>query len=367
MEDIKNIEPLKLPELDASQVILDNSLCQLNKMAYSDGLHQYHLNWISPPTNSHYRAVLKLTLNESLFYLHFNQPMLSAMCQQWIDFEALCQLPEKLLDATLAAATAPMLEAFSKQTGYHMGFVSSRLIDNNTEHFAKDFDEHLVVHFAASVDHIKDTLFFSFSPSLLNHAIEIISQFNNYRSPTPGLIPVPCMFELARIELSMSEVADLSRGDILLLPLPQHNTFDNVTLRLPSSASFAAKVEQRNVTVLHELGETMSDQTDVQAKTNDLSDIPLSVSFDVAEQSITLSELQQMRPGYTFMLDCDMKNLLKMRINGKLMGVCELVQVGDRVGARIIKVDEQDAASLEQTESQVVEEDTAFDSAVEAG
>jgi type III secretion protein Q len=70
----------------------------------------------------------------------------------------------------------------------------------------------------------------------------------------------------------------------------------------------------------------------------DLADLELSVVFELGEKRLTLAELEQLRPGMTFDLGKGLAEPVTIRVNGTAVGTGEPVQVGDRVGVRIVKL-----------------------------
>jgi len=69
--------------------------------------------------------------------------------------------------------------------------------------------------------------------------------------------------------------------------------------------------------------------------------IPLRVTFDAGECTMTLAELQRLQPGEVVNLDVPAENgMLRIRVNGKQIGAGELVDVDGRVGVRILRLGE---------------------------
>ena len=71
-----------------------------------------------------------------------------------------------------------------------------------------------------------------------------------------------------------------------------------------------------------------------------MDDIPVRLVFEVGETTLPLGELQSLQPGYTFELPASVAEPVRIRANGKIVGSGELVQVGDRVGVRVLSLGE---------------------------
>lgn len=84
-----------------------------------------------------------------------------------------------------------------------------------------------------------------------------------------------------------------------------------------------------------------TDQPAAEARTETstarpLDQVALDVTFEVGRLSLSVGELVELRPGYTFSLPVPIEgNNVNIRIQGQLMGRGQLVAVGDHLGIRI--------------------------------
>ena len=67
----------------------------------------------------------------------------------------------------------------------------------------------------------------------------------------------------------------------------------------------------------------------------DPQDLEVRISFDLGQLTLTLAELQNIRPGYSFELDLPADGRVRITCGAQLIGRGELVQIEDRLGVRV--------------------------------
>ena len=77
---------------------------------------------------------------------------------------------------------------------------------------------------------------------------------------------------------------------------------------------------------------------------NPLENIPVQLLFEAGKKQIALRELGSINPGYTFELDSAVERPITIRANGKIIGTGELVEIGDRIGVRILEFTKYDGS-----------------------
>lgn len=82
--------------------------------------------------------------------------------------------------------------------------------------------------------------------------------------------------------------------------------------------------------------EQMGDDLDAAGLKAPLGDLPVHVIFEVGEKQIPLKELRTVQAGFTFELSNPVERPVTIRANGRVVGTGELIQVGERVGVRVI-------------------------------
>ena len=85
-------------------------------------------------------------------------------------------------------------------------------------------------------------------------------------------------------------------------------------------------------------GETVqSPVMDDMADGSALDHINITLNFELAKAPITLAQLRRLGPGYSFDLGLDLKAPVSIMVQGKCLGRCELVEIDQRLGARVIE------------------------------
>lgn len=70
----------------------------------------------------------------------------------------------------------------------------------------------------------------------------------------------------------------------------------------------------------------------------DLSDIDVELVFEVGRQQFSAEEVQSLQPGHIFDLDRPIEQPVRVKAGGKVIAECQLVQINNRLGARITHI-----------------------------
>ena len=79
----------------------------------------------------------------------------------------------------------------------------------------------------------------------------------------------------------------------------------------------------------------MPENTNTPAGGNAADRIPVRLTFDLGERSLTVAELRELKPGYTFDLGRDVRRAVSIRAQGQLIGEGELVEIDGTLGVAI--------------------------------
>jgi type III secretion system YscQ/HrcQ family protein len=75
-----------------------------------------------------------------------------------------------------------------------------------------------------------------------------------------------------------------------------------------------------------------------EAPLTDADDVPVTVSFDLGQIDVPLGELRRIDEGYSFNLQKPLDGAVTMRINGRLIGKGELVEIEGSLGVRVVEL-----------------------------
>lgn len=170
-------------------------------------------------------------------------------------------------------------------------------------------------------------------------------------------IPLRLALLVGRTRLTLSGLSQIEPGDVILLDENARNGDGSVEIRLAPRLSFQAHLNGRIVTVrrlvrgsmekdhfdeIAESDDDLEDQDFEKIEESDeipaaeLDEITIGLTFEVGHKTISLGELMNLHPGYTFELETPLEKPVAIRANGKLIGWGELVGVANRIGVRVL-------------------------------
>lgn len=144
--------------------------------------------------------------------------------------------------------------------------------------------------------------------------------------------------ELSRQQLTLAELNSLESTDVILLNdndflqrqqlrivLPPHTyctglfNFNNKTLTINSDWNIMTDQEQKNTI-------------------DSLNQVPIQLTFDIGQHTLSFNEIKQLRPGYVIELSTPLPEIVQIRSQNKLLGTGELVDVNGRLGVRLLTI-----------------------------
>mgnify|MGYP002134939132 CR=1 FL=1 len=167
------------------------------------------------------------------------------------------------------------------------------------------------------------------------------------RPPLPGplddSLPVALRAEVGFTHLPASDAAAIAPGDVVLMDaffatadralwLSRDGTAGvHVQWPAPSDATSPPRL-----TVIQPWTETMPASPDTSpAETAALDSVPVRLSFDLGEVSLTLAQLRALQPGQTLDLGHPLAGAVRIRANGALVGEGDLVEIDGQIGVSV--------------------------------
>jgi len=170
------------------------------------------------------------------------------------------------------------------------------------------------------------------------------------RPPLPGPLDdsapaVGLHAELGFTRLPASDVAALAPGDVVLMDACfasadralwlSADGVHGVHVHCPAPASEAAPPR---LTVIQPWTATMPASPEASAapaETATLDSVPVRLSFDLGEVSLTLAQLRALQPGQTVDLGHPLAGAVRIRANGALVGEGDLVEIDGQIGVSV--------------------------------
>lgn len=163
-----------------------------------------------------------------------------------------------------------------------------------------------------------------------------------------GALPVRLRAVVGAATLPAAELRSLGGGDVILLDEYLVGPQGELWLAAPHGQGLRVRAEKSSYFVTQGWTSLMTD-TSSQAESGEAAGhaehaaeplavdaIPVRLSFDLGERSMTLAELRQLQPGAVFDLQRPLADgPVMIRANGALLGTGELVDIDGRIGVRV--------------------------------
>jgi type III secretion protein Q len=148
-------------------------------------------------------------------------------------------------------------------------------------------------------------------------------------------IAMPLRLDAGHTVVDSKELAQAAVGDLILFDECFLSPEGEMSIIAAPGLGFRARVEGQKITVTQPLGAFMPENTNTPAGGNAADRIPVRLTFDLGERSLTVAELRELKPGYTFDLGRDVRRAVSIRAQGQLIGEGELVEIDGTLGVAI--------------------------------
>ena len=147
--------------------------------------------------------------------------------------------------------------------------------------------------------------------------------------------------EVASLFLSINEIKQLTLSDVLFVEESIYFQNHTLFLRLASGARFKARQTSGDTLEFLSEEKIMPESSNDQMKEKpivNINDMPIRLSFDLGEESLTFKEVTNLRPGYILNLKKPFTNIIKIRSQNQLIGQGEIIDIDGKVGVRITQL-----------------------------
>ena len=332
-------EPITFPAVTPSQLQLHKILCsRQNQFAFPMGEQpcSITLEPSEPIPSPEYSLILQLDNQPVQFYI--GRAFINQLLPPPLTDKGVRKLPDDLMNASMVHSLTPLLEIMHNVLGRPVTFNSLDPVEPDILHAG------LALHFA--IGDTTHTLLVTPNPMIM----ELLSHLPAHIQSTMPDIPIWAELILGRSILSRPEVNALSTGDIVFLQ--QHVTGQQMVVRATRHTAFVGEAEGNRVTIRQRM-ELMEEQhpeaqehpeqvehEHPQQPGVDMADLPVELLFEIGRQQFSAAEIQAMQEGYIFDLERPIEQPVRIRANGKVIAECQLVQIENRLGARIISLSE---------------------------
>ena len=303
-------------------------------------------NWVSLVLSSATGTDLRLYLQESLFHTLLQE---IEPAQFW-------QLAPRLRCACLQVYNRGALDWISRQWQCPVTVKAVDLCENEPDYAGTAA---FALSSAAGINYLPGLLELDGIPQRypLSALFDSVTSHKEvFRSRAPLRLDVVA----GSARLPLAQIRELQRND-LILPEPGEFSLSSACLRLQGRPLFLAEIEQGSLRVKQLLRSNLMADTNIpppgdsdagaQDSGNasntdsgqlhiDPGEIDVAVDFSLGALSLTLAEIEAIGEGHIFELSREPGDCVDIKINGKRLARGEPVLVGDRVGIRIVKIDD---------------------------
>ena len=167
----------------------------------------------------------------------------------------------------------------------------------------------------------------------LAHLASLMERATVSPNATDASVPVPVDFVAGTMHVSLAEFEALELHDVLLADLKSYQNQRECTLNAARRALGKGHAEAGTFTLKHLTSKPATTMGD--AASASVNDLEIELTFVVGQTTLTVGELRNLAPGFTFELPISSGDGLVICANGKTIGRGELIEVGGHLGVRV--------------------------------
>jgi type III secretion protein Q len=163
-------------------------------------------------------------------------------------------------------------------------------------------------------------------------------------------LPLIIFFEVGYTSISMAELAGISLFDIILMDFNSSLQEMKLKIRVGPEFFYDGRIDSTGKIIVEEKSvpfteknmeenEFLKEDEQVSEQTMKIQEIPVQLVFQMGETQLTYGELSRIQPGYIFETRINPEKPVTIKANGKPIGEGELVEIGGRIGLRVLTID----------------------------
>lgn len=143
---------------------------------------------------------------------------------------------------------------------------------------------------------------------------------------------------IASTQLPLNTLRGLSVGDVVLVPLSAADRANGYCEVWLAGRRLAAARRVGETLTLSRMNVSTDSKTPAGSPSASLQvdELPVQLLFDVGQIDVSVGLLRTLGEGHTFQLPSAPANLVTIRANGREIGQGELVEIGEKMGVRIV-------------------------------
>ena len=266
---------------------------------------------------------LMFEINHQPVTLYTGSALIDRMMPANLGSQVLLSLPKELMLAALEARLQKLLEGLMQSLGIAVRF---------TDLVAKDESAAAELVMNIQIAGRDYPVYLQSTPIV----VELLKLLPAQIQPQTTDVTVWAGLELGRAKVSNEEASNLGVNDIVFFDF--HVTGQQLIIRLSPDVAFLGEAAESQITIKHRMDPMANDQIHHDQNPIDLSDIDVDLVFEVGRQQFSAQEVQALRAGHIFELDRPVEQPVQVKAGGKVIAECQLVQINNRLGARITRI-----------------------------
>lgn len=248
---------------------------------------------------------------------------------EYISDESLDMLPKNLALATILAVLDPLIQTIESGINFKLEIVGYSTI------LSREIEESIRVPFVFKIEGTPESIaVLLFDSRKISDFIPIFEKIPAISSLQLKDFDTPVYFEKGYTVISKSLVTSIDIDDTLIMEFPIIPPQDSINLRMVSGQKFKMK-KIMNKDIFTLTGSTKEKEIEQGII---LEEIPITITYDLGKTKIPLGDLEKIGIGYTLELDGDLGKLVTLRIENKVFGQGEIVEIGGRLGVRVTQL-----------------------------
>ncbi|HHF3007251.1 MULTISPECIES: type III secretion system cytoplasmic ring protein SctQ [Vibrio] len=312
--------PLTIPKVDSDSIALSNQLCA--KQCHFQGADGQSVSITVSQIPSFEGFRLTTLIGGQTIQVDFCRAQLQKWLESTLNATAFESLPNSLQLALLSSQIEPHSEAFKALFGQLPILSQLQPLESS------QVQEHTLM-LTLNKPNGSLCLWVSEGANVLLDALP------NSDSLQARHLALPVWLSLGKTHLMLSEFNSLELGDVIFFD-DCYIAQQQAIFQVSNQNLWRCQLDDQILHIIEK--ETNMNDLNTSEMLTDHQQLPVELTFDIGHQTITLEQLNQLQPGYVFELNQPVSKPVTLRANGKIVGECELVNVNEHLGVRVLEL-----------------------------
>ncbi|MCR9846977.1 MULTISPECIES: type III secretion system cytoplasmic ring protein SctQ [Vibrio diabolicus subgroup] len=312
--------PLTIPKVDSDSIALSNQLCA--KQCHFQGADGQSVSITVSQIPSFEGFRLTTLIGGQTIQVDFCRAQLQKWLESTLNATAFESLPNSLQLALLSSQIEPHSEAFKALFGQLPILSQLQPLESS------QVQEHTLM-LTLNKPNGSLCLWVSEGANVLLDALP------NSDSLQARHLALPVWLSLGKTHLMLSEFNSLELGDVIFFD-DCYIAQQQAIFQVSNQNLWRCQLDDQILHIIEK--ETNMNDVNTSEMLTDHQQLPVELTFDIGHQTITLEQLNQLQPGYVFELNQPVSKPVTLRANGKIVGECELVNVNEHLGVRVLEL-----------------------------